>query len=81
MRRNETKKLMLTIAEDFAELAESSLFQVMAESQYGFSLSMRAVEMSLLRCHRQGLLHRKNGKYQISPRGEARLAWLRSTVP
>jgi hypothetical protein len=81
MLRNQTKKLMLTIAEDFAELATPSLFQVMADSQYGFSLSMRAVEMSLLRCFRQGLLHRKNGMYQICPRGEERLARLRSTMP
>jgi len=80
LQRNESKKLILQVAEDFNGWAEAGLFQTWTEDQYNATLSDKGVQMALLRCHRQGLLYRKDGKYQISPKGEQRLQWLRSTM-
>jgi hypothetical protein len=80
MRRNETKRLILQVAEDFSQPAEAALFQTLLECQYNVSLSDKGVRMGLLRAHRQGLLSRRGGKYCLTPRGEQRLSWLRSTV-
>jgi DNA-binding transcriptional regulator PaaX len=45
-------------------------------------IDQKAIQMALLRYHRQGLLNRrKNGKYylyKISERGKTRLKWLRN---
>jgi hypothetical protein len=80
MQKNQSKKLILEIAEDFNQSAEPALFQTWASMTYGTSLSDKGTQMALLRAFRQGLLSRRNGKYRISPKGEQRLAWLRSTM-
>jgi len=80
MQRNQTKKLILEVAEDFDSPVEAGLFQTWLEYQYNVCLSDRATKMALLRAMRQGLLHRRNGKYSLSEKGERRLVWLRSTM-
>lgn len=80
MRRNETKRMLLETAEDFGKPAEPGLFETWLEYEYSTSLSPRAVKMGLLRCHRQGLLSRRGGRYLLTEKGAERLTFLRSTV-
>lgn len=80
MRRNQTKKMILQVAEDFGEAAEAGLFQTWLDCQYNVSLSDKGVRMACMRCYRQGLLSRRGGKYSLTEKGEQRLSWLRSTI-
>lgn len=79
MQKNQSKKLILEVAEDLAQPAEAPLFQVWLEYEYNTSLSDKGTRMALLRAHQQGLLSRRSGKYFLTSKGEQRLAWLRST--
>jgi len=80
MRKNECKKNVLSAVQDLKDPVPPCLVQTWLEMEYNVSLTDRAASMELLRLMRQGLLHRKDGKYQISPKGEQRLQWLRSTI-
>ncbi len=80
MRRNECKKLVLEIAEDFHQFAEPCLFQVWAETNYNIEISDKAVRMALLRAHRQGLLSRSEGKFKLTEKGVQRLLYLRNSA-
>ena len=79
MQRNQSKRFVLQAVQDLREPVESGLVQVWLSTNYNIESSDKAVSMALLRCHRQGLLSRRNGKYQLSPKGSQRLPYLLSS--
>jgi hypothetical protein len=80
LQRNECKRFVLSAIQDLKDPVPPGLVQTWLEMEYNVELSDKATSMECLRLMRQGLLNRKNGKYQISSKGEQRLAWLRSTI-
>jgi len=80
MQRNQSKKIVLSAVQDLKDPVPPALVQVWVEMEYNASLTVRATSMELLRCFRQGLLHRRQGKYSLSEKGEQRLSWLCSTI-
>lgn len=80
MQRNECKRFVLSAVQDLKDPVPSGLVQTWLEMEYNVELSDKATSMECLRLMRQGLLHRKGGRYWLSEKGEARLNWLRSTV-
>ena len=79
-------QLKLRILELFKKSEEYESAQVLAliVSKSGPRHRAKAIEMALMRYWRQGLLkrERRGGRfyYSLSERGEARRAWLRSTM-
>lgn len=80
MQRNESKRFVLQAVEDLREPVQPGIVATWVGMEYNVSMSDRACSMELLRCHRQGLLSRRSGKYSLTPKGEQRLSWLRSTL-
>ena len=75
MKYNERKYLVLDAVDD---LGEATAYEVWEEQEDDVSLS--AIQMALLRYHKQGLLNRWGYPkvYSLSERGEERLEWLES---
>jgi len=80
LQRNECKRFVLSAIEDLREPVEAGLIQCWLSTSYNVELSDKATSMECLRLMRQGLLHRKAGKYSLSEKGSSRLQWLRSTI-
>lgn len=80
MHANQSKRLVLSAVQDLQEPASAGVIAIWLDYNYNVSLTDRACSMECLRLMRQGLLHRRDHKYQISEKGSSRLAWLRSTV-
>jgi DNA-binding transcriptional regulator PaaX len=74
------KKLILTFFVTDSLLSSHEVVQKLEEGQ-SIDISVRAVQMALMRYYAQGLLHRerREGRYQyrLSEKGAGRLAWLR----
>jgi hypothetical protein len=79
MQRNECKRNVLQAVEDLKDPVESGIVQTWLSITYNVELSDKAQSMECLRLMRQGLLHRRDGKYSLSEKGEQRLQWLRTS--
>jgi len=77
MRYNETKKYILETLEE-NDMDARSIYESLSEST---NISIRAVQMALLRYYRWGLLDRTREDgiyhYEITDKGIERLNWLR----
>jgi hypothetical protein len=80
MQRNQAKKLVLQGLEDLRVPSSAGIVATWLGLEYNISISDRACSMELLRCHRQGLLRRSQGRYTLTERGEQRLRWLRNSA-
>jgi hypothetical protein len=80
MQRNECKRFVLSAVQDLKDPVPSCLVQTWLSISYNVELSDKATSMACLRLMRQGLLHRRQGKYSLSEKGEQRPSWLRSTM-
>lgn len=79
MQRNECKRKVLEAISDLKEPAQPGIVAEWLSLEYNISLTGRAASMECLRLWRMGLLHRRDGRYQLSQKGEERLAWLRAS--
>jgi DNA-binding transcriptional regulator PaaX len=79
MRYNELKTTILEIFDDNGSM---NFQELLDQIKKDLIIEQKAIQMALLRYHRQGLLNRrKKGKYyfyKISERGKTRLKWLRN---
>ena len=78
MKKNESKKITLQAIEELEGPVEVGVLSSWLRCEYGVDVTDRSVSMECLRLHRQGLLHRRHGKYFISEKGSQRLQYLRS---
>jgi len=77
MKYNETKKYILETLEE-SDMDARSIYKILSEST---DISIKAVQMALLRYYRWGLLERARDdgiyNYGITDKGIERLKWLR----
>jgi DNA-binding transcriptional ArsR family regulator len=77
MRYNETKKYILETLEE-SDMDAQSIYEILNEFT---DISIKAVQMALLRYYRWGLLDRTRDdgiyNYEITDKGIERLNWLR----
>lgn len=80
-RYNEMKKLVLSLFQPDSFLSSHEVVERLRDEQK-LNVSLRAVQMALMRYHRQGLLHRERRSdrflYSLTEKGARRLRWLQS---
>ena len=78
MEFNELKIMVLEILEESEAMSSDEILYSLDDD---VEIDPKALQMALLRYHRQGLLHRekrgRNYYYEITERGIDRLNWLR----
>lgn len=77
MEYNERKYCVLEAVFEFGEATAQDVYGYVIDQ--GDDIDLSAVQMALLRYHRQGLLTRRGKKtkiYELSEKGEDRLLWL-----
>jgi DNA-binding PadR family transcriptional regulator len=78
-RYNEMKRLILSLFRAETPLTGQSVAERL-RTEKKLAISLRAVQMALMRYHRQGLLHRekRSGRYvySLTDKGGRRLQWL-----
>jgi DNA-binding transcriptional regulator PaaX len=78
-RYNEMKRLILSLFQADSPLTSHSVAERLRGEQK-LAVSLRSVQMAMMRYHRQGLLHRERHSdmflYSLTEKGSRRLRWL-----